>query len=109
MILFLAILLIVLWLLGMVTTTTLGGWLHILLVVAIVFLLIRVIRGQPVEAGGAVYPTSAIFAFWNSAPESSSASDVAAVAPSDQGLVFRPRRLMTHAATLLPSKAVDDA
>lgn len=46
--LFLVILLIALWLLGMITSTTLGGWLHILLVVAIVFLLIRVIRGQPV-------------------------------------------------------------
>lgn len=48
MILFLAFLLIALWLLGIVTTTTLGGWLHALLVIAIVFLLIRVIRGQPV-------------------------------------------------------------
>jgi hypothetical protein len=48
MLMFLVILLIALWLIGMVTTTTLGGWLHILLVVAIVFLLIRVIRGQPV-------------------------------------------------------------
>lgn len=48
MILFLVILLVVLWLLGMVTTYTLGGWLHILLVIAIVFLLIRVIRGEPV-------------------------------------------------------------
>jgi hypothetical protein len=48
MILFLAFLLIALWLLGIVTTTTLGGWLHVLLVLAIVFLLIRVIRGQPV-------------------------------------------------------------
>jgi hypothetical protein len=48
MIMFLVILLIVFWLLGMITATTLGGWLHILLVVAIVFLLIRVIRGQPV-------------------------------------------------------------
>ncbi len=38
----------VLWLLGMVTTYTLGGWLHILLVIAVVFLLIRVIRGEPV-------------------------------------------------------------
>jgi uncharacterized protein (DUF58 family) len=46
MILFLAFLLIALWLLGMVTTTTLGGWLHVLLIVAIVFLLIRVIRGH---------------------------------------------------------------
>lgn len=48
MILFLVVLLVVLWLLGIVTTGTLGGWLHILLVVAIIFLLIRVIRGQPV-------------------------------------------------------------
>jgi hypothetical protein len=48
MLMFLVILLVVLWLLGMVTATTLGGWLHVLLVVAIVFLLIRVIRGQPV-------------------------------------------------------------
>ena len=48
MLLFLVILLVALWFLGMVTTTTLGGWLHVLLVVAIVFLLIRVIRGQPV-------------------------------------------------------------
>jgi len=48
MLTFLVILLIVLWFLGMITSTMLGGWLHILLVVAIVFLLIRVIRGQPV-------------------------------------------------------------
>jgi hypothetical protein len=48
MIMFLVILLVLLWLLGMVTTYTLGGWLHILLVIAVVFLLIRVIRGQPV-------------------------------------------------------------
>jgi len=46
--LFLVILLIALWLLGIITSTTLGGWLHVLLVVAIVFLLIRVIRGIPV-------------------------------------------------------------
>jgi hypothetical protein len=48
MILFLVLLLVALWLLGMLTATTLGGALHILLVIAIVFLLIRVIRGQPV-------------------------------------------------------------
>ena len=48
MILFLVFLLLALWLLGMLTTTTLGGALHILLVIAIVFLLIRVIRGQRV-------------------------------------------------------------
>jgi hypothetical protein len=48
MILFLVLLLVALWLLGMVTATTLGGALHILLVIAVIFLLIRVIRGQPV-------------------------------------------------------------
>jgi hypothetical protein len=48
MILFLVVLLGALWLLGMVTTTTFGGWLHILLVIAVIFLLIRLIRGQPV-------------------------------------------------------------
>jgi hypothetical protein len=48
MIMFLVILLVLLWLLGMVTTYTLGGWLHILLVIAVIMLLIRVIRGQPV-------------------------------------------------------------
>jgi hypothetical protein len=48
MLMFLVILLVVFWLLGMITATTLGGWLHILLVVAVVFLLIRAIRGVPI-------------------------------------------------------------
>jgi uncharacterized protein DUF5670 len=48
MIMVLVVLLVLLWLLGMVTSYTLGGALHILLVVAIIFLLIRVIRGEPV-------------------------------------------------------------
>jgi hypothetical protein len=38
--------LVVLWLLGVVTKNTLGGALHILLVVAIIFGLISVIRGR---------------------------------------------------------------
>jgi hypothetical protein len=46
MILTFVVVLVVLWLLGMVTTYTLGGWLHVLLVVAIVFLLVGVIRGR---------------------------------------------------------------
>jgi hypothetical protein len=46
MILFLVILLGLLWLLGMVTTATFGGMLHILLVVAVIFLLIGLIRGR---------------------------------------------------------------
>jgi hypothetical protein len=48
MLIFLVILCVLLWLIGMMTTYTLGGALHILLVIAVVFLLIRVIRGQPV-------------------------------------------------------------
>jgi hypothetical protein len=41
-----AIVLLVLWLLGMVTSTAIGGFIHILLVVAIVMLLLRVIQGR---------------------------------------------------------------
>ncbi len=40
-----AILLVILWLLGMVSSYTIGGLIHILLVVAIITILIRVIRG----------------------------------------------------------------
>ena len=42
----LAIVLVVLWLLGVVTSYTLGGLIHILLVVAIVVVLLRVIQGR---------------------------------------------------------------
>lgn len=38
--------LLVLWLLGMVTSYTLGGFLHLLLIVAIAAILIRVIQGR---------------------------------------------------------------
>jgi hypothetical protein len=41
-----AIILLVLWILGLVTSYTIGGFIHILLVVAIVLVLIRVIRGE---------------------------------------------------------------
>lgn len=41
-----AVILAVLWLLGMVSSYTLGGFIHILLVLAIVVLLIRVIQGR---------------------------------------------------------------
>jgi uncharacterized membrane protein YtjA (UPF0391 family) len=41
-----AIVLLVLWFLGIVTSTAMGGLIHILLVVAIVMLLIRVIQGR---------------------------------------------------------------
>jgi hypothetical protein len=40
--------LVVLWLLGMVTSYTMGGLIHILLVVAIIVVLIRVIQGRRV-------------------------------------------------------------
>jgi hypothetical protein len=39
--------LVILWLLGMVTSYTLGGFLHVLLVIAIGVFLIRVIQGRP--------------------------------------------------------------
>jgi hypothetical protein len=42
-----AVVLIVLWLLGLVTSYTLGGFIHILLVIAIVVVLLRIIRGEP--------------------------------------------------------------
>ena len=41
-----AIVLIVLWLLGMVTTYTLGGFIHILLVIAVIVVLLRIISGR---------------------------------------------------------------
>ena len=43
-----AVILVVLWLLGLVTSTTMGGFIHILLVLAIVVILIRVISGRRV-------------------------------------------------------------
>ena len=42
----LVIVLLVLWLLGVVTSYTLGGFIHILLVVAIVVVLLRIIQGR---------------------------------------------------------------
>jgi hypothetical protein len=41
-----AIILIILWLMGMVSANTMGGFIHILLVLAIVVVLIRVIQGR---------------------------------------------------------------
>ncbi len=41
-----AILLLVLWVLGLVSSTTVGGFIHVLLVLAIVVVLIRVIQGR---------------------------------------------------------------
>ena len=41
-----AVILVVLWLLGLVTAYTMGGFIHALLVIAIVVILIRVISGR---------------------------------------------------------------
>ena len=41
-----AAILVVLWLLGLVTSYTMGGFIHILLVVAVVILLVGIIKGQ---------------------------------------------------------------
>ena len=40
------VLLLVLWLLGLVTAYTLGGFIHLLLVIAVVVLVVRLIQGQ---------------------------------------------------------------
>ena len=41
-----AVILLVLWALGLVTSYTLGGFIHLLLVLAIIAVLVRVIQGQ---------------------------------------------------------------
>jgi len=44
----LVVILVVLWILGLVTSHTMGGLLHLLLVIAIVVVLLRVIQGRRV-------------------------------------------------------------
>jgi hypothetical protein len=46
MLLTIAAILVVLWLLGVVSAYTLGGFIHLLLVVAIIIVLIRIIQGR---------------------------------------------------------------
>ncbi len=41
-----AVILIILWLLGLVSSYTMGGFIHILLVIAIVVIIVRVIQGR---------------------------------------------------------------
>ena len=48
MLMTIAIVLIVLWLLGMVSAYTMGGLIHVLLVVAVIVVLVRVIQGRKV-------------------------------------------------------------
>ncbi|MFN0207857.1 MAG: lmo0937 family membrane protein [Planctomycetota bacterium] len=43
-----AVLLIILWLLGMVSSYTMSGFIHILLVVAVIMILVRLISGRKV-------------------------------------------------------------
>jgi hypothetical protein len=42
----LALILIIAWLLGLVSSYTMGGFIHILLVVAIILILVRIIQGK---------------------------------------------------------------
>jgi Family of unknown function (DUF5670) len=46
MLMTLALILLALWLLGMLTSYTMGGIIHILLVIAVVVLLVRIIQGR---------------------------------------------------------------
>ena len=41
-----ALVLIVLWLLGIITSTTIGGFIHVLLVIAVIIVLLRLIQGK---------------------------------------------------------------
>jgi hypothetical protein len=43
-----AIVLVVVWALGLMTANTMGGFVHILLVAAVVLVLVRIIQGRPV-------------------------------------------------------------
>ena len=43
-----AVVMIILWLLGMVSAYTMGGFIHILLVVAVIVVLLRIIRGRKI-------------------------------------------------------------
>ena len=41
-----AVVLIILWLLGLVTSTTMGGFVHVLLVIAVIMVLVNLISGR---------------------------------------------------------------
>jgi hypothetical protein len=43
-----AVVMLVLWALGMVSSTTMGGFIHVLLVVAVILVLVRIIQGRRV-------------------------------------------------------------
>ncbi len=44
-----SLILVVLWILGLVTSYTMGGFIHILLVIAVVLVLLRFIRGRGIR------------------------------------------------------------
>ncbi len=48
MLMTIAIILIVLWALGLITSFSLGGFIHILLVVAVIMILVRLIQGRSI-------------------------------------------------------------
>ena len=48
MLMTIAVILVILWLLGLITSTAIGGLIHVLLVIAIVIVLVRVIQGRRV-------------------------------------------------------------
>jgi hypothetical protein len=50
----LAVILIVLWLLGLISSYTLGGWIHILLVIAVIAVIVRLIAGRPGPPAGPI-------------------------------------------------------
>ncbi len=41
-----AVILIILWLIGLITSYTIGGFIHLLLVIAIILILVRIISGR---------------------------------------------------------------
>ncbi len=41
-----AVILVVLWALGLITSTTIGGFIHILLVIAVIIVLVKIINGR---------------------------------------------------------------
>lgn len=44
-----AVVLIILWLLGIVSSVTIGGFIHVLLVIAVILILVRLIRGKSIS------------------------------------------------------------
>lgn len=44
----LVVILVILWLLGLVTSYTMGGFIHVLLVIAVIVILVRVLQGRGV-------------------------------------------------------------